>query len=74
MEQQDLIKEDEDMAVWAAIDHAFDADPAIHPGQRDQIHADELAACDAAWMGKPWEKPAASAPIGHNNNDHDQER
>ena len=57
-EQPDLIQQDEDMAV---IDHAFDASPPPSTGEPDQIHADELAACDAVWMGKPWEKPAAPA-------------
>lgn len=66
---KDLIREDEDKAV---LDHAFDAHPQIS-GERDMVHADELAACDKAWLSqhepKPWEKPAADPKP----TDHDQE-
>ena len=78
-EQPDLIREDEEKAL---LDHAFDAHPQIS-GERDMVHADELAACDKVWMAqgdspayraamgeKPWEKPAADT---QRSNDH-QER
>ena len=68
---RDLIHEDETAAVLHAMDHAFDASPPPITGQRDQIHADELAAHDAAWMGKPWEKPADLKPA---SNDQEKER
>lgn len=73
MEQQrDLIREDETAAILDALDRAFDGMPP-EPANSDLIYIDEMAECDAVWMGKkPWEKPAADTTA--HNNDHDLER
>lgn len=63
MERQlDPIEQDEQTAVLHALDHAFDehqTPPSPPIGKPDLIYEDYLRAADAAWMGKPWEKPAA---------------
>ena len=71
---KDLIREDEEKAVLDALDHAFDAQHPVITGERDMVHADELAACDKAWLSqhepKPWEKPGADTQ----RSNHDQEQ
>lgn len=71
MEQRDLIYADEQEAIGCVIDHAFDegAPPMSAGSTDDLVYKDEIAECNAVWMGKkPWERPA------DRNNDHEQER
>lgn len=73
--QRDLIHEDEQEAIGHVIDHAFDEGaPPMRTGTDDLVYEDEIAECNAVWMGKkPWQRPADAATADRNN-DHEWER
>ncbi|MBU2856937.1 hypothetical protein HF289_08640 [Acidithiobacillus ferrooxidans] len=73
--ERDLIHEDEQKAIGHVIDHAFDdGSPPMRTGTDDLVYEDEIAECNAVWMGKkPWKKPDADT-VPAADHDHDLER